>query len=318
MARRLPTQELESVLRSPQESRARFLDVLKALPEDVNPVLAARAALSLFRDGYKGLWLFARTCRRLPAPVIRAVLEQLVEDRRPHAFFLREYVPSDASESTLTATWDAAMQALLDLDTTYAWGSKQKKAKFQALADNASILHALQTAAVASEQVPLDMLAVLAADGSDASVDALIPHVERAVTSQSWELDRLRYLRKHARSTPAMDSMFTRLEALLDTRKATSPALAFARELGFGEPATFWFQAYLASPAFDDVPAYRHQVHLEVDSRSAVWFRVSLSEVTPLAPPGTPTRWSFETLSLRTSVRGQKRDQLERWLRGES
>jgi hypothetical protein len=151
-----------------------------------------------------------------------------------------------------------------------------------------------------------------------------------------------------------MDSMFARMEALLDNRKATSPALDFARGLGFGEPTTFWFQAYLASPAFDDVPAYRHQVHLEVDSRSAVWFRVSLSEVTPLAPPGTPnnntrfgsekvirdglgvgtcepaefpqwlasvasklnTRWSFDTLSLRTSLRGQKRDQLERWLRG--
>jgi hypothetical protein len=355
MARRPTPRELEFILRSPNKPGSRLVEVLKSLPEDVNPILAARAALTLVREDPQRMWPFARTCRRLPAPVIRAVLEQLEDVRRPHAFFLRELVPREARDSELTAAWEAAMQALLDLESSYAWGSKQQKAKFEALAGNPSILHALQTAVVASETVSLDMLAVLATDASDASVDALIPHVERAVVSQDWALDRLQHLRKHARSTPALDAMFARMQGLLTERKASSPALAFARELGFGEPATFWFHAYLASPAFDDVPAYRHQVHLDVDSRSATWFSVSLSElppnpldttsrgtsfnnvkvyydhlgVGPCEPPGFPgwlaavasklhTRWSFDTMSLRTSLRGQKRDQLERWLRGEA
>ncbi|MBZ4415962.1 hypothetical protein [Myxococcus sp. RHSTA-1-4] len=346
-------QELETVLRTPYHDRSpRVLEVLKALPDDVDPALAARAAVGLIGNSYHPAWLFARTCRRLPVPVILAVLEQLESDRRPHSFILREYVRRDLNADALAAEWDEAMQVLLDLETTYAWGSKQKRAKFQALAARPRVVQALQTAAVACEQVSLDLLAVLAADASEASLDALIPHVERAVRQQDWELDRLQALRTHARSTPVMDDLFSRMQALLAARRARSPALDFARRLGFGEPEVFWFRVHLSSAAFNGVPAYRHQGHVTVDSRSATWFAISVSDSNPadiLHSRGTsfnsdevhrdelglgtcepaglpswlaaaaerlPTRWNFDGMSLTTSLRGKKRDQLERWLRG--
>jgi hypothetical protein len=352
MPKRPTPLEIEAVLRTPSHERSNLLEVLKMLPDDVDPALAARAAVGLIGDSYHPTWLFARTCRRLPVPVIRASLALLEADRRPHAFIIREYVRRDAKDDVLAADWDEAMQVLLGLETTYAWGSKQKRAKFQALADQPRVLQALQTAAVACEQVSLDLLAVLAADGSEASLDALIPHIERAVRQQDWELDRLQALRTHARSTPVMEDLFSRMKALFEARQARSPALGLAKELGFGEPDAFWFQVHISSPALDGSPAWRHQVHLSVDSRSATWFHVSMSEANladilrprstsftsdkvhcddlglgTCVPSAFPawlaasaerlrTRWNFDQLSLGTSVRGKKRNQLERWLRG--
>jgi hypothetical protein len=353
MPKRLTPSELDAALRAPYHDRSpRILDALKALPEDVDPVLAARAAVSLIGDGYHPAWLFAKTCRRLPVPVIRAVLAELAADRKPLLFFLREYVRTELDGDALSAEWDAAMQVLLDLQTTYAWGSKQKRAKFKALAEDARVLQSLQTAAVACESVSLDVLAVLAADASDASVDALIPHVERAVSQKDWKLDQLQSLRTHARATPVMDDLFTRMETLLSERKATSPALDVARALGFGEPETFWFQIHLSSLEHDGMPAYRYQAHVSVDSRAARWFSVHLSDTGPLnvlqslgtsfnsegtqrdelelgtcGPTEVPAwlaaaarrfglRWNFDGMSVSTSLRGKKRTQLEQWLRG--
>lgn len=354
MPKRPTPQEVETLLRTPFHDRAPgVLDALKALPEDVDPALAARAALGLIGDSHYSTWLFARTCRRLPVPVIRVILAQLEADRRPHAFILREYVRSNEDADTLCSDWDEAMQVLLDLETTYAWGSKQKRAKFQALAARQRVLQALQTAAVACEKVSLDLLAVLAADASEASLDALIPHIERAVRQQDWELDRLQDLHTHARSTPVMDDLFSRMKALYEARQARSPALGLARELGFGEPDVFWFQVQLYSPELAG-SRDRQQVHLSVDSRSATWFRISVSESNPadiLRPRSTAftsdkvfcddlglgtcepaafpswlaavaqrlrTQWNFDGMHLRASVRGKKRVPLERWLRGEA
>ncbi|QSQ27326.1 hypothetical protein JY651_21515 [Pyxidicoccus parkwayensis] len=354
MPKRLTPREIETALQTPYHDRSpRVLEVLKALPEDVDPALAARAATGLIGDSYHPTWLFARTCRRMPVSVIRAVLTLLDGDSRPHAFILREYVRRDAPSDALARDWDEALQILLDLETTYAWGSKQKKAKFQALAERPRVMQALQTAAVACEKVSLDLLAVLAAEASDASLDALIPHVERAVQTQDWELDRLQFLRTHARSTPVMDDLFSRMKVLIEARQARSPALGLARELGFGELDVFWFQVHLSSAAFDGFPAYRHQAHLSVDSRSATWFHVSLSEssstdiLNPKStaftsatvhrddlglgtcePSGFPawlstaterlrTRWNFDGMHVGASLRGKKRAHIERWLRGQ-
>ncbi|MFP2928513.1 hypothetical protein ACLESO_25625 [Pyxidicoccus sp. 3LG] len=352
MAKRPTPQEVEALLQGTLRLGSRWFEVFKALPEDVNPELAARAALSLIQGETGSPWHFARTCRRLPVPIIRALVEQLEADRSPHSFFLREYLPHEASESELAAAWDEALQALLGLDTTYGWGSKQRRAKLQALAASPSALQAIQTAAVACEEVSLDMLAVLAADGSDASLDALIPHVERAVRQQDWELERLQSLRTHAKPTPAMDAMFARMQALIDARQARSPALQVARALGFGEVDTFWFRVYVTSPSADGTAQFRHHAHLSVDSRSATWFSFSVSmawpEFTdhqqhttfdsdrvlgdglrvgtcqPVELPAWLARaaekfgvpWRFDQMSVSTSLRGKKRTQLERWLRG--
>ncbi|MFP2960462.1 hypothetical protein ACLEPN_22230 [Myxococcus sp. 1LA] len=336
-----------------RENWEQFTQALKALPADVDPELAAQAALSLIEGPRVSLWSFGRKCQQLPAPVIRALLNRLEADSRPHAYFLREAVRRDAPDSELQAAWKAALLGLLDLETTYAWGSKQRKAKFQALADNPALLQAIQTAVVACEQVSLDMLAVLTVDASDASVDALIPHVERAVQSQGWELDRLEDLRKHARATPAMDDLFARMQALLQSRRARSPALDLARQLGFGEQETFWFTAYWGDAIREEAGflTRNYNGHISVDSRKPVWFQVLLSKregllsmdrastrfdneklheddlgvgaCEPLQLPAwlaraarhLGTEWSVGTSAPRTNLRGKKREQLAEWLR---
>jgi hypothetical protein len=331
----------------------RVLDIINRYPQHRDPVLAARAALSIIDEGSQGLWLFAAHCRGLPAPVIHAALGRLVEDRRSHAFFLRECVPYEADEAETTRAWDAALLALLDLDPSHAWGSQPWREKRQALADNPPILQALQTAAVACESVPLDMLAVLAADASDASVDALMPHVERAIASgQEDAQQRLLRLRTLARSTPAMDAVLARLDAVYKAHPNRKAALGFARELGLGELDTFWFEARFPPPGGEARRLRGYGAELSVDSRSGPWFRVSLEHEGDGAPAPTrrtrfdskhvhhdglalgtctpatfpdwlaaagrklQTEWNPGQLLLTTDLPEAQREVLERWLRG--
>ena len=112
-----------------------------------------------------------------------------------------------------------------------------------------------------------------------ASVDALMPHFERAAKQRDRGLDRLQNLRKYASPTPAMTAMLARVDALLDHRHSTSPALALADQIGVGPQKAFWFDAWIASTTLNrnGVPTYQGSV--SVDSRDADWFRCSMSEV---------------------------------------
>jgi hypothetical protein len=353
MARKLSKAEAEAVLRDVESHRAELGEVLKALPPDVDPELAADAAMTLVWKGvWTESWRFARACGRLPPPAIRAVLRRLPAAPGPHAVVLRDLVPLELDDAALEAAWGGALQALLDLQTSYGWGSKQKRAKLQALAAEPRLLGAVQAAAGACEEAPVDLLAVLAIDASEASVDALLPHVERAAREKDRGLDLLQRLRTHARSTPTLDALLARVEGLLEAREAASPALLLARELGFGEVETFWFFTLFGSTGLDrsNVPVY--QVSLRVDSREADWLSVHVSGPVgmELRIPGTSfgadavhrdelglgrcaaselpqwlarsarklgVTWSLSQVDPSTSVRGKKRERLARWLRGE-
>ncbi|MBZ4401196.1 hypothetical protein [Myxococcus sp. AS-1-15] len=356
MSRRRAPEDLSALLGEPKPDWERLTQALKKLPEDVDPALAAGAALHLLPEDRSSLWAFGRHCQQLPAPVIRAVLERLADDLRPGVFFLRESVDLEGSDEALRESWRMALQGLLDLDVTYGWGSRQRKAKLQGLAANPVLLQSLQTVVVASEEVSRDMLAVLTIDASEASLDALIPHVERAVQRQGWELDRLEDLRTHARSTPALEALFERMEAVLQARRARSPALELARALGFGEPGVFWFKLYATGGEEGDERSmtYRHHCHLSVDSRAPDWLSFSMSSWDSDGEPGgnvpvydldgtglqndtlglgacEPTRipewmaraaerlrteWHFEQRAVMTSLRGRQRTRLFEWLTG--
>jgi len=358
MSRRRAPEDLHALLAEPAADWERLIQAFKKLPADVDPMLAAGAVLQLLPADRSSFWAFGRHCQWLPAPVIRAVLERLAGDVRPAVFFLRESVDREASDEALCASWRTALQGMLDLDLTYGWGSKQRKAKLQGLAENPALLQAIQTVVVASEEVSRDLLAVLTIDASEASLDALIPHVERAVQSQGWELDRLEDLRTHARSTPALDALFERMEALLQARRARSPALELARALGFGELDVFWFKLYATGGEEGDEQAmtYRDHCHLTVDSRAPVWFSFSMSTRGPdgelgrivpvftfdseglrndtlglgacepmrfpewmtLAAKRLRSDWNIEQASVMSSLRGRQRTRLVNWLRGET
>lgn len=262
MAAKRTRAEIEAVLANASDDFEAVLQVLRALPEDIDPQLAASAVCSLFpRNEY---W-FARTCHELPAPVIAEVRRRLTSlPQSASVVFLRE-----------TAEWKAAVTVLKVLQT----GSTQRLARLREVATG-PMLGALQASvAFGAEPLP-DMFAVLAIDGSEASVDALLPHFTRAVAEQSRLIERLVGLKKDAKPTPAMNAMFAQLDELLHRRNATSPALDFARSLGF-ELETFSIDAYVSSVTLNrpnsrgGVPLY--QTHLTIDSTSATWFRVNVS-----------------------------------------
>jgi hypothetical protein len=314
----------------------------------VDPELGATGALDV---ASRHTWHFARTCKDLPPPVIRAVRAKLESLSTPTAIFLRESVGADATDEELAPAWRAALVALLDLDTTYAWGSKQRRAKLAGVASNPKLVAAIQAVAVGCERPPADMLAVLTIDASEASADALMPHFARAARDRDGTLDLLERLERHARDTPAMKAMFERVRALLADRNASSPALDLARRIGIGEVDTFWFSGYLGSTQPNEHRVPHVQSNLTIDSRGGDTFSVSVSRsgggvswvgtkfnqdkihrddlgLGRCEPDDLPAwlaraatsldiTWGFDEMGIRTNLRGKKRDRLLGWLRGE-
>lgn len=344
MAKPMSRVEAEAALRS--DGRAQH-EALLRLPPDADPQLVAKALL-----GFRGRswWAFARNARKLTAPMIDAVLAGLEEDRSAPSVFLREVVRSAMPSVSLVEAWDVAIEGYLSLDSTYAWGSKQRRAKFADLARDPRTLAGCQAAAAGCADASTSMLAVLATDASDASIDALMPHFVGAQAEGDGRLDRLERLKTHARDTDGMRAMLAEIERALGVRNAASPALALAGPLGLGDVKELWFSVFLGSREHTAHRVPRFQAHVDVDSRSDVWFTVHVSELSGVGAsggisfnvrqvwrdtfgvgpceardlPGWLARvagmhgidWDFAGASVRTGLRGKKRDAVLRWLRG--
>ena len=321
-----------------------FGKVMRSLPPTIDVELAAKAVVKLMERPFH----IGRMCKRIPRAVIRAVLATEVPG--PTHLFLRLAVPTDNSVK-LPGRWQAALQALLDLDTEYAWGSKQKRAKFAGLAGDPVMLQALQGTVAHSESVSLAMLAVLALDGSDPSYDALITHIDVAFKAGDRRLDMLRHLQKHAARTPALDALFVEIDGAIQARNDASPALALGPVIGVGEVSSLWFSVTVGSlrRTVHNVPWIQGSV--TIDSRSPSWFHASLSTVEPDFSAGKSTwftvaklerdqlgigrcdgaelprwlanaaahldvEWTFTITQ--SSLRGAKRERALAWLRGET
>ncbi len=346
MPKRLRAPEVNLLLRGP-ESRERNL-ALRSLPEDVDVELAVKVLLEQVKDPRRA-WSFARSYKKLPVAVIRGLLSRLEEVTNPVSIFIRVYV---AGEADVADAWERAMFRLLSLDTTYAWGSKQKRSKLEGLAAERRVVEAVQASVVNSELARMDALAVLAIEASEASVDALMPHYERAAREKDFALDRLQNLKKYASKTPAMVQMTARVDAMVGERNAASPALDFAAAIGLGTMTKFWFDQFLASDLLgrNGVPMYQGALHL--DSGQLHWFSVNLSKPNPgqpdqiiqtrfgtkgnasdglgiglctseelptwLAAAGKKLKcgWDFAYGAPRTNLRGAKRERMTQWLQG--
>jgi hypothetical protein len=300
----LSKQELEGFVAAPLKDRERFASVLRARPPELSVDALVLALLGLIGDSF----VFGRYCKRLPAWLIRPLLDeplpprmppQLEEPRRKYVvrnlIFLKQAVPRALDDAALEAAWLAGLQALLDLQTTYAWGSRQRRAKITGVARAPQLLEGVQAAAVAVDSAAAlgaDFLAVLAADGSEASADALLPHFHRAITDGSG-LDLLQRLRTHAAATPANQSMLATVAARLGERNATSPALALAARFGLDKPRELWFTVRFASSQQHSQVEPRFSGHVAVDSRSQRWLRVDI-----VGPVSERRRTSFDNQQL--------------------
>lgn len=193
---------------------------------------------------------FARSCEAVGPDVIRGVLARLdtwapapaptagaQQRRRVAALFLQAAV-EDGDDAQLRATWRAAVDALKVFESQYAWGSKEKAARLSDVCADPRLVEATRAAAVGAMVVPLELLAVLAMDGSAASVDALMPHVERALTNEAY-LEPLSRLARYAAKTKAMTALMTLVESRLDAARGASPVMTLAKSLGIASGTRF-------------------------------------------------------------------------------
>lgn len=193
---------------------------------------------------------FARSTEALEVVVVRAILGELeewahaaptnprdVERRKAASIFLRAAV-DDASDETLLTTWRAAVNALKVFESQYAWGSKEKASRLRDVQGDARLVEASRAAAVGSQVVPLELLAVLALDGSEASADALLPHVERALTDEA-QLEPLSRLGRYAAKTKAMTSLMALITDRLEASRTASPVMELAKSLGLASGPRF-------------------------------------------------------------------------------
>jgi hypothetical protein len=262
--------EAEELLESSSDVHE-LLEVLWRLPLDVDPRLTAKGALRLFEPQRRSSYFFARGTLNLPADVIPLVIKGL-KKHRTHASAL--YVVEAMRDSDRADDWNEALSALLDMQRdNFTWGSKERRGWIQAVAQNPRLLRAVQAAVVGSAEPQRDMLGVLAADGSEASMDALLPHFARAERDATSLLETLKKLETHAKKTPAFDAMLASVQRRLATRNEKSPCLKLARSLGFeGER----FRGRIALWSTNS----RYEGMVTLDSKKAKWLSVFLRNPT--------------------------------------
>lgn len=260
------------------------------------------------------------------------------ESTLSYLVFLQLYVSTDLDDAALLARWKRGALALADLER-YAWGAAPKRTKFAALVADPEILVALQGAVARGSDVTMQMLGVLALDGSAESIDALVPHLDPALQAADARLERLRTYA----TTPAMRAIVGEVDDRLAQRAALSPALALAPAIGLGELPVLWFHIQ-----FNMTQGLVHYGpvtfgSIVIDSRREAWFTVSVHRralrtsfthdtvhadqlgIGRCEPTGIP-RWiaaSAQKLDVlldigspQTNLRGKKREQFMSWLRG--
>ena len=176
------------------------------------------------------------------------------------------FLQSAVDEAALQRTWRDAVNALKIFGSLYPWGSKQKREKLRAIAQAPRLLAATQAAAGTGREVPDEYLAVLVLDGSDESVDALLPHFDRAMKNPA-RLDSLERLARYAKKTPALDALLAQVDAKLAQRKSGSPVLELADELGIASGDRFRVSVQLHG-------GKRMQLDLSLDSAKPEHFSV--------------------------------------------
>lgn len=223
-----------------------------------------QTALELFAWSH---YRFARSTEALSAEELRPVLDALTRAHPadPAVLFLRSAV----DERDLERSWRAAVNALKLFGSMYAWGSKQKREKLAAVAKAPRLLAATQAATAASASVADEYLAVLVLDGSDESVDALLPHFDRALKDPT-RLEALERLRTYAKKTPALEALLGRVDAERAARAKSSPVQELARRLDLMRGERFRVDVSLEAG-----PSGRLDVRLdsEAPAHFSIWLR---------------------------------------------
>jgi hypothetical protein len=316
-------------------------DALKTVPATIKLPLVVGVFEKLVGERWLG-----PLCKNFHPRLIRAVLQAKID--RPNHLFLRLAVPLTSKDPGLVKAWAHALDTLSSTAGGGAWGGAARRAKIAKLVADKPILAAIQGTVAHSDEVSLMWLAVLAADGSDASYDALVRHIDIAFTERDRRLDTLSRLSVHAARTPALDALLSEVDEALQDRNATSSALRLGPVIGIGKVEELWFTVRVESTTKASTGVPRIVGDVRIDSRSASWFSVSLTTVDPrrldsskdtsfderglhldtlelgscqpeelpgwLVKAAAKLKTTWEPFAPRSNLRGKKRDQIGRWL----
>lgn len=177
----------------------------------------------------------------------------------PAALFLVAFVDASLPDAKLEKTWRDAM-AHLDGLNAHQYGSKKKRLeKLRSITRDATVLAAWQTAAVGSGWLPDPLLALLVIDASRSSLDAVMPHLERALNDP-------RRLAQFLAVRPAASARASSLFALIDQHSQQRPAMELGRRFGIERAGQV--RVRLRIPAAQQTGAEQRFLELELDSTS--------------------------------------------------
>jgi len=188
----------EAILRTPRTNEA-LLEVLRQLPANVDVDLATFRIMQVLSP----TTLFVEAALTFPPRVIERVLAHIPRATHAdaHAVFLAEAV-------RVSDSWERGLETLLSLGTYEGLEPKNRRSRARVLVKDPAHLVAAQ-AAVASEATnqTRGMLELLAADGSETSIDALLIELERAKRAGGATLQRLKNVLADGAHTPRLLEM---------------------------------------------------------------------------------------------------------------
>lgn len=149
------------------------------------------------------------------ATLAAEVRDTLEGQTSPIARFLQATVPADVDGVRVETAWQAAAHALTKLARLEKRPTKDQREALRRLAVDDVFLEGAQVALATADPDQVEanrwFLPLLVLDGSEVSVDALLPHVDAALKTGGAAREALRPLATLAAKTPAMTSLVERL-----------------------------------------------------------------------------------------------------------
>lgn len=263
--------------------------------------------------------------RRLSPELISSVLQRLEQLDGFSSAFAREAM-RQAPPEDLADRWRRTSEALSKAGRQYSLGDEAFRQTL-ALFQEPWLLAACQAGAVAG-RAPLVVDAALAKDGSEASYDALMAELARALAdTDDWQLrHKLKRLKRYARPTPRWQALDAMVDGELRRRTdAMAARPTFAKALGLELPLLGWSIELRGSGGrhvwllIEDDGA-----NLQLEYRRADGSREpqptdvrALPQVLAQLAERDGFRWNWSEPLVRTNLRGKKREQFLAWLRGE-
>jgi hypothetical protein len=249
-----------------------------------------------------------------------------------HSLFMRVAVPGPE----VVEQWVEGIDALRKLTNpeiarSDKWGSRKRLATIRALAQRPLLVDAVRAVVVtATEPLEIDWFAVLAADASEASLDALMPHAARALEGDVALMELLRAVLDKLPGSDGLSRLREGLSRSWTQKLAASGVDTLATELGV-PPKRLRFRASLEAPG-DDWRT-RSSARLIVDGRAAKAVDGTLDVVRALRAGESERKVSslsgrslaeatqviqrasqWASITINTSLRGKHREQVRGWL----